>query len=305
MPNEVKAMRIVTRPDFDGVACAVMLADALAIEHPVHWRQPNDFQTGSAGVRQGDVIANLPFHPDCALWFDHHATNIIYRPFNGLFRLTPSAARNVYEYCKTRLKRNYQELVEWADRIDAADFSQEMVLHPENYDYVLLSMTVSAEDGGEPRYWDHLVRLLREGDIQRVMAEPEVKSRCLRVIDQNGRYAGWLKAYTTVTGQVAVTDFRSLDAAPSGNRFLVYSLFPQACVHVRIRYDDPRKQSVVVNVGHSIFNPACNVHVGRMLTAFEGGGHPGAGSTRFHASKAEDYIPRILECLRRNDTSDC
>jgi oligoribonuclease NrnB/cAMP/cGMP phosphodiesterase (DHH superfamily) len=304
MSTAATAVRIVTRPDFDGVVCAVLIADALAIGQPVHWLQPNDFQTGAADVRAGDVVANLPFHPDCALWFDHHATNIVYRPFNGLFRMTPSAARNVHEYFKAYLKRDFQVLVGWADRIDAADFTQDMVLHPESYDFVLLSMTLAAEDGGDAPYWEKLVRLLMKEDIQRVMADSEVESRCRRVIVQNGRYAGWLKAYTTVTAQVAVTDFRPLESAPSGNRFLVYSLFPEACVHVRIRYADPQKQFLVVNVGHSIFNLDCNVHAGRMLTAFEGGGHRGAGSTRFHASKAEDYIPRIIQILQRNDAGD-
>ena len=150
-------MRIVTRPDFDGVVCAVLISDALDIHLPVQWLEPNAFQKGLADIRAGDIVANLPFHPNCELWFDHHATNTADRPFQGLFWEAPSAASLVLEYFKPRLKRDYTELVHWADRVDSADFTQGMVLHPEKYDYVLLSMTVSGEDGdGEP-YWNRLV----------------------------------------------------------------------------------------------------------------------------------------------------
>jgi hypothetical protein len=296
-------MRIVTRPDFDGVVCAVLISDALGVGPPVHWVEPNDVSQGSAGIQPGDIIANLPYHPACDTWFDHHSTNQIDRPFKGLFREAPSAARNVFDYFQGQFKRDYSELVYWADRIDSASFSLDEVLHPENYDYVLLSMTVSGEKGKEERYWDKLMRLLREANIQHVMADADVAVRCQTVIRENREYAGWLRQYTRIEGQVAITDFRTLDQPPSGNRFLTYSLFPETVVSVRIRYEDPHKQTVAVNLGHSIFNPNCNVHVGRLLTTFGGGGHRGAASVRFPADMADSYLPRILAVLVQNQSN--
>jgi oligoribonuclease NrnB/cAMP/cGMP phosphodiesterase (DHH superfamily) len=296
-------MRIVTRPDFDGVVCAALISDALGIEQPVHWVEPNELSKGTAEIRAGDILANLPHHPDCEIWFDHHSTNRIERPFKGLFRDAPSAARNVFDYFAGRFKRDYRELVDWADRIDSADFSQDEVLHPEKHDYVLLSMTVSSEKGREEGYWNKLVRLLREGDIRQAMADADVAARCCKVIEENSEYAGWLRKFTRIEGQVAITDFRCLDHPPSGNRFLAYSLFPEALVSVRIRYEDRLKQTVVVNVGHSIFNPGCRVHVGRLLIDFGGGGHRGAAACRFPSSKAEDYLPKIISALIKNQPS--
>lgn len=293
-------MRIVTRPDFDGVVCAVLISDALGIEPPVHWVEPNEVSKGSAGIRAGDIVANLPYDPACGMWFDHHATNRIDQPFEGLFREAPSAARNALEYFKGRFSRDYSELVYWADRIDSAGFTQDEVLHPEKYDYVLLSMTVSGETGREEAYWELLVRMLREQDIAAVMAHPEVEARCRTVVRQNGEYAEWLSKYTRIEGRVAITDFRSLDPPPTGNRFLSYSLFPEAVVSVRIRYEDAARQTVVVNVGHSIFNPNCSVHAGRLLAAFGGGGHRGAAAARFPASKADSYLPQIISTLAKN-----
>jgi hypothetical protein len=293
-------MRIVTRPDFDGVVCAVLISDALGIGQAVHWVEPNDFSKGSAGIQPGDIIANLPYHPACDMWFDHHSTNRIDRPFRGLFREAPSAARNVFEYFKDRFNRDYSELVSWADRIDSADFTRDEVLHPEKYDCVLLSMSVTGEAGREDAYWEQLVGMLRVKDIASVMAHPEVAARCRDVVRRNSEYAGWLREYTRIEGGVAITDFRSLDPPPSGNRFLSYSLFPEAVVSVRIRFEDATRQTVVVNIGHSIFNPNCNVHVGRLLAEFGGGGHSGAASVRFPAEMADGFLPAIIGALVRN-----
>lgn len=293
-------MRIVTRPDFDGVICAVLISDALGIKQLVHWVEPNEVIKGSAGIRPGDILANLPYHPDCGVWFDHHSTNRIDLSFKGLFREAPSAARNVFDYYQDQFKRDYTELVDWADRIDSADFTQDEVLHPEKYDYVLLSMTVSGESGREEGYWEQLVRMLREKDITQVMAHPEIEARCRKVVRLNSEYAEWLKKYTRIEGQVAVTDFRAIDHPPTGNRFLSYCLFPGIAVSLRIRYEDAKKQTIVVNIGHSIFNPACNVHVGRLLAEFGGGGHRGAASARFPAAMADSYLPKIIGALVKN-----
>ena len=104
-------MRIVTRPDFDGIVCAVLISDALDIRQPVNWVEPNDLKRGSADIRPGDIVANLPYHSNCGLWFDHHSTNKIDASFEGLFRQSPSAARNVFEYFHGRFKRDFSELV--------------------------------------------------------------------------------------------------------------------------------------------------------------------------------------------------
>ena len=103
-------------------------------------------------------------------------------------------------------------------------------------------------------------------------------------------------------GPVSVTDFRSLTVAPEGNRFLSYSLFPESIVNVKIRRDDQRPGWLRLSVGHSIFKRECRVNVGVMLARFEGGGHPGAGGCSFHSSKADAYIPAILDILVRNQS---
>jgi len=297
-------MRIVTRPDFDGIVCAVLLYEAMDIRHPVKWVEPNALQRGMVDIHKGDIIANLPYDDRCSFWFDHHYTNRIYRSFQGVFKIAPSAAGIIFEHFKDRFKRDYTELVSATDKIDAADLSLDEVLHPERHGYVMLSMSVV--NGGTPDepYWNKLIELLRNDDIQAVLDDPEVKDRCRRVIEENEKYSVYLKKYTRLDKHVSITDFRNLENIPAGNRFLVYSLFPDAVVNMRIRYEKTNREMTAVNIGHSIFNRRCNVNAGQLLADFGGGGHRGAASTRFESSKADDYLPRIIDVLQKNENNE-
>ena len=297
-------MRIVTRPDFDGIVCAVLLYEAMDIRQAVRWVEPNALQRGMVEIRKGDIIANLPYDDRCSFWFDHHYTNRIYRSFRGVFKIAPSAAGIIFDHFKDRFKRDYSELVTATDKIDAAELSLDEVLHPERHGYVLLSMTVV--NGGEPDepYWSKLIDLLRSKDIQSVLDDPEVKERCRRVIEENEKYSVYLKKYTRTDKHVSISDFRNLENIPAGNRFLVYSLFPDSFVNMRIRYEKSDKEMTAVSIGHSIFNRQCNVNAGLLLADFEGGGHRGAASTRFRSSKADDYLPRIIEALQKNENNE-
>ncbi len=294
-------MRIVTRPDFDGIVCAVLLKDALEITDPIKWVEPGDMQKGLVKIEPGAIIANLPYHPNCALWFDHHYSNRPDEPFEGAFDIAPSAAGVIHKHYAGILDGNYDQLVMATDKIDSADLNMDEVLHPENYPYILLSMTISGQDPTAPEYWNALVDLLAGFAINEVMSEPEVKNRCQQVISQNSAFRDTLMATTAVNHHVAITDLRAYHPAPSGNRFLVYSLFPETVVSVKIRYDNLDRRKVILGIGHSIFNRNCRVNIGQMLSKFEGGGHAGAGACSFHISKLEAYLPRIMKILLKNE----
>lgn len=294
-------MRIVTRPDFDGVVCAVLLRRAIDDKLPIFWAEPGDMQQGLVDVRNGDIVANLPFHDRCAMWFDHHYSNVPARPFEGAFEMAPSAAGLVYRYFADRLTREWNELIRQTDKIDAAALSEDEVQFPENYPYVLLSMTVSGRNLDDEPYWNRLVELLQSETIDAIMADPDIKRRCQLVVDENRIYRDYLRKYTEIQGVVAVTDFRLLDETPRGNRFLVYSMFPETVVQMKIRLADRDRDKVIVSLGHSIFNRNCRVNVGVLLSRYQGGGHPGAGSCSFHVRHSDDYIPAILKVLMRNE----
>ena len=103
-------MRLVTRADFDGLVCGSLITAMEEVDSYL-FVEPKFVQDGQAEIRPGDVIANLPYRPNCTLWFDHHLTNTdawqshagsskkeTIVPGKGGFRIAPSASRVVYEY---------------------------------------------------------------------------------------------------------------------------------------------------------------------------------------------------------------
>jgi hypothetical protein len=291
-------MRIITRPDFDGVVCAVLLKEALGAQIPVLWVQPGDMQAGKVPVGTRDVVANLPLHGEAGLWFDHHVSNAVEVPFKGVYRVAPSAAGLVQDYFEAQLGRRFCELVRQTDRIDAAELTLDEILHPERYPFVLLSMTIFIHDPADGAYCDRAVELLRTLPMERVMADSFVSRRCEAVVATNKLYEACLKDHTSMHGHISVTDLRGLQSVPDGNRFLVYSLFPDAVVNVKISNEGP---STLVKLGHSILNRGCRVNVGHLLSQYGGGGHVGAGACRFELQDAQKGIDEILTVLERNE----
>lgn len=302
-------MRIVTRPDFDGIVCAVLIHEAEKIDSPTLWVEPSEVQNREADIRNGDIMANLPYDPRCSVWFDHHFSN---RPegydeggvkIEGAFEIAPSAAGVAYNYYKkaNRLTKDFDELIHWTDIIDSADLNEDQVLRPEAYPYILLSMAVKNRDDTDPPFWERLVGLLRNQTITEVMTDREVAARCDAVVQENRLYVDILKQYTVVHGQtVSVADFRSMEKVPSGNRFLTYSLFPETHVSVKIRYAHNDRDVVLLSIGHSIFNPQCRVNVGKLLANYGGGGHAGAGGCSLAARDADRVMGEILSILKAN-----
>jgi nanoRNase/pAp phosphatase (c-di-AMP/oligoRNAs hydrolase) len=162
-------------------------------------------------------------------------------------------------------------------------------------------MTISSRNRSEEPYWNHLVQRLRATPISEIMADEEVKKRTLETIQRNRLFKDILRQYTRLHGPVAVTDFRSLDQSPEGNRFLVYSLFPEAMVAIRVRYAIEDRQKVIISIGHSIFNRTCKVNVGRMLSSFGGGGHAGAGAASVHRDQVDLFLADMIQLLKRNE----
>jgi len=297
-------MRIVTRPDFDGIVCAALLHEAEKISEPTLWVQPGDMQKGLVPVEHTDIIANLPYHAECALWFDHHITNQPQTAIKGAFSTAPSAARVIYNYYRGRFRRDYDLLVKQTDDIDSANLTRDQIMHPELYPHVLLSMTITGPDEKERPYWNRLVALLRHHPVEDIVTEPEVAARCRETVHRNAVFKDLLVTHTKVQKHVTVTDFRSIWPTPDGNRFLVYSLYPEASVSVKIRRSDPKGAGITVSVGRSVLNDTCRINVGEMLSRFGGGGHAGAGACTFPASLGKDYIPEIIDTLLENQETE-
>ena len=306
-------MRLVTRADFDGLVCGALITKFESIDSYL-FVEPKFMQDGLVEIRRGDIIANLPYHPNCTLWFDHHITNTTpdfpkpIMPGKGGFRLAPSAARVVSEYYTETAQLaegaarlsflNSQRIVyllQEADRIDAGKLTTEDVLNPQGY--VLVSMTTDGKRAEDEPYWLRVIRLLRDATVEELMKDAEVARRCQQVLDDQEKLRAILLERTTMKGNVIYCDLRGIKDIPDGNRFLIFTLFPQGNIQVKVEDDSQRENTTAISVGYNIFNPTSNVNVGELLKNYGGGGHKVVGSSRVPNDRAEQAIKEIVQAV--------
>jgi hypothetical protein len=295
-------MRLVTRPDLDGLTCAVLLSACEPIDS-VELVQPQDVAERRVAIGPEDILANLPYHPDCGMWFDNHLlTDTRSTPpagFKGRYAQAPSAARVVYQHYlpdHPGLSR-HETLVAETDRLDSAQLTLQDVVAPAGY--VLLGFTLDSRTGlgGLREYFDLLLPAVRQRPVEEVLALPEVQQRVATLREQDRSFKQAALAHSRMDGNVVVTDFRSLDPVPVGNRFLILTLFPQANVAVRVQWA-PGRQKVSVSAGRSIFDRSCRANIGVLMSLHGGGGQPGAGACRLEPEKADAAIARIVSTLK-------
>jgi hypothetical protein len=307
-------MRLVTRADFDGLVCGALITRFERIDDYL-FVEPKFMQDGAVEIRSGDVIANLPHDRRCTLWFDHHITNTTPQfdrpimPGKGGFRLAPSAARVVCEYYTetaadgpegtARLAflntERMKYLLHEADRIDAGKLNREDVLHPQGY--VLISMTTDGRNAGDEPYWLRVIELLREASLEGMLKDADVQRRCQRIRDEQEKLRTLLLERATLQRNVIYVDLRGIKQIPDGNRFLIFTLFPQGNIQVKVADDSQREHTTAISVGYNIFNATSNVNVGELLKNYGGGGHRVVGSCRVPNDRAEQAIREIVAAV--------
>jgi nanoRNase/pAp phosphatase (c-di-AMP/oligoRNAs hydrolase) len=295
-------MRLVTRGDLDGLTAAVLITTMEDVDS-IELIHPQDITDNKFEIRPDDIMANLPYHPNCALWFDHHElteSNLKPPPdYRGSHSIEPSVARVIYNYYSSEKLKKFEFLVAETDRFDSADLSIIDVAAPRGV--ILLGFTIDPRTG-LGRFKDFFIKLvkwLKEHEIDGVLALPEVAERVEQYKSNNTAFQKALKKNSRADRNVIVTDFRNMDKIPIGNRFLVYSIFPQCNVSVRLQWG-PKKEFLAVTIGRSIFNKTCNTHVGHLCSEFGGGGHKGAGGCVLDPRVADRQLEEIISHLKGN-----
>jgi hypothetical protein len=295
-------LRLVTRGDLDGLACALIITACEEIEE-IELVHPQDITEKRIHITEDDIVVNLPYAPGCRKWFDHHLlTEASERPpegFDGRYGLSPSAARIVYEYymCANPWVRKYERLLADTDRLDSAHLDLDDVLDPQGY--ILLGFTLDPRSGlGAYReYFFLLLEELKDKTQDEVLALHPVKERIARMRAADKEFREVTRAHSRLDGNVIFTDFREVSPLPVGNRFIVYTMYPTANVSLRV-HPGPNSEQVAVAMGHSIFNRTCRTNVGKLLAGFAGGGHKGAGTCLLLSSTADDEIDFMIDTLK-------
>ncbi len=295
-------MKIVTRGDFDGLTSTVLLSVVETI-NDVRMVHPKDAQDGKITCDAEDIVVNLPYILGCGMWFDHHVSEeTVGRDFafKGRFEIAPSCARVIYNHYSAKhgdkLKR-FADLLESTDRFDSANLTLEEVNAPSRF--MLLALTLDPRSGLGPefqKYFRWLVEYIKEVEIEKVLEHAEVKKRASRFLTEQEAFKALLKKHARVEGNVIITDLRGVTDKPAGNRFVVYTLFPEANVEVRLL--DGHNNTTVVAIGHSIFGTPCTLNVGRLVAEYGGGGHRGAGTAQISMDGADAKIADIIARLK-------
>ena len=308
--------RLVTRSDFDGLACAMMLKELHMVDE-IKFVHPKDVQDGIIELSKNDITTNLPYDPRVSIAFDHHESEVDRirereLPTNGKLIIDPSArsaARVVYEYYggKEKFPRISDDLMAAVDKGDSADFTIDEILHPEGW--VLLHFLMDARTGlGRFRNfrisnYDLMMKLIDyclDHSIDEILELPDVKERVDLYFEQTELFKEQLARIARIHDKVVVLDLRDEEIIYAGNRFMVYAMFPETEVSVHVVWGF-RKQNTAVMIGKSIVNKASTVDIGKLCLTYGGGGHANAGTCQLPNDEVDRLLPDIIASLNSRE----
>ncbi len=305
-------MRLLTRSDFDGLICAVLLKEA-GVMSSWEFVHPKDVQDGVVEVTENDILANVPYAPGCGLWFDHHSSERerldLSFTFEGASKVLPSCARVIWEYYggHETFPEAMDEMLRYVDKCDSADLTIEEIQNPERW--VLLSFIMDPRTG-LGRYRDYrisnyqlmteLVELCRTEHVDDILKNPDVMERITRYHEQNELFRDMIEKNSTLRGRVLIIDLRRQAEIYTGNRFLPYTMYPRCNVSVQIIWGKQRLNTVFT-VGKSIVDRGNPVDVGKLMLKYGGGGHEAVGTCQVETAAAEDVLNALVDQLNKTE----
>ncbi len=302
--------RLVTRSDFDGLVCAMLLKE-LDLIGDIKFVHPKDVQDGKIDLNENDITTNLPFDPRVGLAFDHHESELLRNKredYEGKYIINgdaKSAARVVYEYYggKDRFTRVSDEIMLAVDKGDSADFTKDEILDPKGW--VLMNFLMDARTGLGRFHnfrisnYDLMMELIDfcvDHTIEDVLELPDVKERVDLYFEQQELFKAQLERITKIHDKVAVIDLRNEETIYAGNRFMVYAMYPETELSVHVAWGF-KKQNTAVMIGKSIINRSSDFDIGALCLSYGGGGHKNAGTCQLDNDKIDAELPVIIDKL--------
>jgi len=305
MTSAVTKFRLVTRSDFDGLVCAVLLKH-LNLINEIAFVHPKDMQDGKIAITDSDITTNLPYVPGVFLAFDHHLSETVRnsgeRANHIIQPSAPSAARVVYDYYGgiTAFPETWEEMMAAVDKGDAARFNRQEILHPEKWD--LLNFLMDARTG-LGRFRDFrisnyqlmmdLIEYCRNHTIDEIMALPDVKERVDIYFEHEEKFMDQLKRCAVVHENLVVLDLRNEPLIYAGNRFMIYALYPETNISIHV-LSGLKNQNTVFATGKSIINRSSTTNIGALMLEYGGGGHENAGTCQVSHAEAATVLPALI-----------
>ncbi len=305
MSTTAPKYRLVTRSDFDGLVCAVLLKELNMIDE-IKFVHPKDMQDGKVEITDQDITTNLPYVESAYLAFDHHLSETIRNPNvktnHVIDANAPSAARVVYNYFggKEKFSNISDEIMAAVDKADAAKFDREEVLHPK--DWVLLNFLMDARTGlgrfktftvSNYQLMMQLIDYCKNHTIDEILHLSDVKERVELYFEQSPKFQDQIKRCATIYHNLLVLDLRNEEVIYAGNRFMIYALFPECNISIHVMWG-LKEQNTVLAVGKSIFNKTSKTNIGELMLKYGGGGHANAGTCQIDNDKAQEVLKELI-----------
>lgn len=310
----IKTFRLVTRSDFDGLVCAVLLKEMGMIDD-ILFVHPKDMQDGKIEITDRDITTNLPYVAGAHLAFDHHLSETIRntgdRPNHIITASAPSAARVVFDYYggKKAFPRVSDEMMAAVDQADSAQYSRIDILHPEKW--TLLNYLMDARTG-LGRFRDFrvsnyqlmmmLIDACRTLTIEQILELPDVLERRELYAAHRARAELQIRRCSTVHGKTVVLDLRKEETIYAANRFLIYALFPECTLSIHVLWG-LKMQNTVLAMGKSIIDRSSQLNVGELCLQYGGGGHHAAGTCQVENSWSERTLAEVLGLIELKATA--
>ena len=304
--------RLVTRSDFDGLVCAMILKE-LGILADIKFVHPKDVQDGLIELNDRDILTNLPYDPRAGVVFDHHDSEIS-RNVKTLNETkanyiinpdAPSAARVVYEYFakdnQDKLKRITTELMIEVDKADSANYAKEEIINPSKW--TLLNFIMDSRTG-LGRFHDfrisnynlmmELIDYCLTHSIDEIMELEDVKERLTLYNEQQEKFKEQLQRIARIDGKVLILDYRNEDIIYAGNRFMSYAMYPEREISINL-VKGFKGMNTPLMIGKSIVNRSSNFAIGELCLKYGGGGHKNAGTCQVDNDKADEILEKIVK----------
>ncbi len=306
-------MRLLTRSDFDGLASAVLLVEK-GIVDSYKFVHPKDVQDGKVEVTANDVMANIPYVSGCGLWFDHHASEeerleIEKLDFEGDCRPAPSAAQVIWDYYdgEKTFGKHFLPLLDAVNKSDSGNLTRDEILNPQGW--ILLSFVMDPRTG-LGRFSDYrisnyqlmkdMIQHCRTQTAGEILQVSDVQERTTRYFEQQTLFKEMLMRCCEIRGNVIMTNLINEGMIYSGNRFLVYAIYPDQNIEIRIMWGK-EKQNVVLTCGHSILNRTSRTNVGQLMLEYGGGGHAKVGTCQIPVEDWERVRDEIVEHMQKDE----
>jgi len=297
--------RLVTRSDFDGLVCAVLLNELEMIDD-ISFVHPKDMQDGKIKITDRDITTNLPFVAGVHLAFDHHFSETVRntgeRPNHIIYPEAASAARVVFDHYggEKRFPPSFNDMMVAVDKGDAARFSREEILDPT--DWVLLNYLMDSRTGlgrfREFRVSNYqlmmdLIKYCKDHGIKDILALPDVKERVELYFEHSAKAKEQIKRCTTIHNNLAILDLRNEETIFAANRFVIYAMYPEINISIHMLWG-VQKQNTVFATGKSIVNRSSKTNVGELMLSYNGGGHENAGTCQIDNDKADAIKAELI-----------